>query len=780
MGAELSVRKNKKVRSACRSCRRRKSKCDGYHPCSTCLSRSRECNYEGVVVPTRKPQHYAAKERMLKELDKATDAFSILERFSSLGNNAMKADLSKLNESIEKYRQQLLLIPDMESFKHYRGADSIEKILVDQEHITLGKLTNVSLLSHDKVYDVYYGLYSSNSLESFAWFSWVIKMLNIKEIEAKLTIYIFLKYLDLATAYYSDCLCWMNSPSRLLVLEFPNLSNLTIHEKVRYVIQEHFGGSFDRICDIDFPTSDQPGKLLQVVGEAASILHESLGSNLSNSSDHKFTYSEDKLLMACGSACVMSCLFSGVHDSTVIDGIFTFLESMHWQMEQHSIGRLVTLAVRFCLDLGIHRWEFYLDMKEAEADKYRVMWWTCLWWDRWYALITGKPFLITEEFAMCLFPRCLSDMGIRDTMEPEEMLNFVRSMRDDAAILLFSRVFLSKIISKVFKDIAFNRKFTDIIFLSSDFQEVEPLLEKLIQKQYLIGALLERYETELSAISRENECTYIICSTRLSYAYVKVLCLSVTENLILRYIGKAELNIKNEMNTRLSTMRSHSAAMSEKILCHFLRASETCRLYLFAGPVNTCLTNVACNFLEQPMKSPSFTLSILCKIAREFHDLQTSEAKARETSNSSNQFFDIICYRTYLMVRVSIQVYLGRSGVSKESLITDMSEIDLVASDMCSIILDNHLELFGQLFNSNRPSPLHKALVENFGQKLGSTFFESVHENINAEEDQGSPIDRNAQGEEFFSADELGKFLKLDFSLEDFADLWTLNKFWIE
>ncbi|CAI4774202.1 ALI_collapsed_G0049010.mRNA.1.CDS.1 [Saccharomyces cerevisiae] len=74
------------------------------------------------------------------------------------------------------------------------------------------------------------------------------------------------------------------------------------------------------------------------------------------------------------------------------------------------------------------------------------------WWDRWYALVTGKPPLISDEYSSCLFPRQMVEFGLTWS-------NFESSSID--GFVFFGYILLGKIIKEVFSELLYDKSFTN-------------------------------------------------------------------------------------------------------------------------------------------------------------------------------------------------------------------------------------------------------------------------------------------------------------------------------
>ncbi|KAJ5549254.1 Zn(II)2Cys6 transcription factor [Penicillium frequentans] len=103
-------RKRKRVSVACRSCRVRKSRCDGAQPCSTCEDMDTDCQYEqpySQPVPMNKPRSSEQQEENLFEqrLQAVERMLQLSRPDKQLDNHEMYTATSPTNQENHESRQ---------------------------------------------------------------------------------------------------------------------------------------------------------------------------------------------------------------------------------------------------------------------------------------------------------------------------------------------------------------------------------------------------------------------------------------------------------------------------------------------------------------------------------------------------------------------------------------------------------------------------------------------------------------------------------------------------
>lgn len=123
----METKHKAKVKRACQICRRRKIRCDGYLPCSSCVSLKKECNYHDSAG-IKKPPLNSKKIQMYRELDSILDAFSKLKSSHPLNTEIMSSGLLQMEGILNGYRKQLDLLPDLQTLSSYGENESLNDI----------------------------------------------------------------------------------------------------------------------------------------------------------------------------------------------------------------------------------------------------------------------------------------------------------------------------------------------------------------------------------------------------------------------------------------------------------------------------------------------------------------------------------------------------------------------------------------------------------------------------------------------------------------------------
>lgn len=190
-------------------------------------------------------------------------------------------------------------------------------------------------------------------------------------------------------------------------------------------------------------------------------------------------------------------IFSPMNDPAIIEGLISLVKHRYWIDDCFALGRIICAMARRCLDAGLNRWEYYISQDEATSERHRNFWWDCFWWDRWYALVTGKQPLIAGDTTSCLFPKKVIGMGVDDSMDCLTLIDVVEL--DPARIdifVSFGYILLAKIITTVFIGFTLYRKFTDYrLFAMPDRKDLSGTARQIKRKVF-------KYQRNFSARTR--------------------------------------------------------------------------------------------------------------------------------------------------------------------------------------------------------------------------------------------------------------------------------------
>lgn len=664
---------------------------------------------------------------MYRELDTILGSFSKLKSSGTLNTEMMSSGLLQMEGILNGYKRQLDLLPDLQT-SSYQGNESFEKLLFNSEDLKFGKNGNYEV-------SPYFGLYNPACLESIDSFGWILKKLDLKRDDSKYVIFFFLKYLDLATKSYTKLLTLSSSPSEWLSSKL-KISG-TPSEQVRLTIEtlvkelpfdvDLSAGPFELVCN--FVTkmrrfnSDEPRKLDNI----------------------KQRLIQEELVLVTGYVSFLPSIFSELHDIGIVFNILSFLEAKHWQMTPQTIGRFTAEAVRRCLDLGLSRWEYYNSLNENQAEFRRKIWWKCFWWDRWYSLISGKPFLIDENCVLCLFPRCITNLGARSSMSAQELLELFQSDEEN----IFSYIILSKIISEVLGGIAYNRKYT------GNPKNSEVILQNLSEDCRATSATFDILERKFAFANSSSD--YGNLSLCFAYNYTRVACMSAIENVLLRFKEEPDFMFAEKIYT-----------LCQQYLVHFIQIDAPNLIYIFAGPISNFLVIFMFTLLEKGTNV--YDLTILCRITRLLEELD----EGTDEPFFYVGYFRVLTFRVFIIVGICLNYHMCISNISKSELIGAISEFDPEASKICLKLFDKNSKLFDPLIKNADMCSFHLTLLKLFKEEIGPNFSEDVQKIL--EEDSGFSFDQfnlfqNIQEMPMTGFDELDAFLSCDLSLDNLKDI---------
>lgn len=724
-----------KVKKACYLCRRRKIRCNGFSPCHSCITLGKECKYDGTDGIKKVPLN-SNKFHMYRELDNMVNSFNALKALPVMNTEMMSRDLSQMEATLVDYRKRLDNVLDLQSLSSYDDDQCIEKTIFDSEYLKFGKFSNHEV-------NTYYGLYNPASLESIGSFGWILQKLDLTKNESKSTIFFFLKYLDFATKYYSKLMIIRSSPSKWLRSKFKNLENLS--NETSFIVESL---SKELSFDLDFKKDN-----FELVSNFITEMRKFNTHSPRSLGCFKKRIEQEETVLALGYTSLKSSVLFEMHNLNSISNILSFLEATHWQMELQSIGRFVATAVRQSLDMGLARWEFYLHLSESQAEHRRELWWKCFWWDRWYSLLSGKPFLIDEDCVLCLFPRSITILGARNSMSLSELLELFKS--DEKHLYFY--IILSKIITNVLRGIGYNKKYTGW------FQDSEFIIQDLLREYNKTIEYFDILQKKFNPFSRDK-VEYNNISLCFFYSYTQICCISVFENILWRIRKQPDPSLIRK-----------NTALSQEILLHVLQMDAPNLFYIFAGPITNILVAFVFSLLENNISVCDLT--ILCRTATLFEDLDKELDNEVDEATCLNSY-KVLCFRAYIITRICLEYHMNNTSSSKSELITAISEIDIKASEVCQKLTDKTSETFEPLIRNTEMSNFHLYLLKIFNNEIGTNFSEKVQKAI--EEEFVSPLSpfggfnpfQGIQEVPMTGFDELDAFLNSKLCLDNLRDMW--------
>ena len=82
--------------------------------------------------------------------------------------------------------------------------------------------------------------------------------------------------------------------------------------------------------------------------------------------------------------------------------------------DYYSATLVMDAAVNRALKMGLYRWEYYVGLDEAKAERRRRIWWGLYYFDKLICVTLGEPSTINDTIMSCLLPKVFRDIGFLD------------------------------------------------------------------------------------------------------------------------------------------------------------------------------------------------------------------------------------------------------------------------------------------------------------------------------------------------------------------------------
>lgn len=331
----------------------------------------------------------------------------------------------------------------------------------------------------------------------------------------------------------------------------------------------------------------------------------------------------DELLLSICIEYFERSLFSEMHDLDFLKGLLLFIENRYWIEEPNFIGRILGVLCRRMLDTGLNRWEYYAFQTEYTAEENRKLWWECYWWDRWYALTTGKPPLISPDTNRCLIPRIVMELEVDDSMDCLTLMNTVLlDLKKADACIAFLHILLAKLITEVVYGLLYNIHFTDYricgILGSSDLSS---LLKDLKIKFFEINEILQSLQENMIPFLEENFQRSDLFELYIHMKFVSVCCFQSMEILLARIQNLLPVQQRGELNECLKISRDQAFNLSVNILLNVLKQKDSYQLVKCSWYIFIIILNISSYCIADPSKISVHFLSVISGVIGYYSDI---------------------------------------------------------------------------------------------------------------------------------------------------------------
>ncbi|CAI4863731.1 CQS_1a_G0057260.mRNA.1.CDS.1 [Saccharomyces cerevisiae] len=715
-------KRSSRVTIACERCRKKKVKCDSKRPCFNCIASQSKCVYKGLPYqPSERLVKYAGS--FVSDMDEIKRTVTKLKnQLSPNAPTSLQKTLFVIDSELEQTQTHLYLELDSKEIGSYSGTKSIETEIIGKQSRSISKFSNSFENTAALNVDLYFGLYSPLLYFTSTGISWIIKTLfsYTDDSTTRETVFLLLKYIDVSSVnYLSSVEVTTISPFE----RYAKLNNLHCgNEKLLQHILSDISSFLDnntsilKAADYRSPINGLMNAIL-LMGEH----HKKLNAMSIDLLLVRSFLEQDNVISCLCLEYVQKSMFSQMYEIRILQGLTSLIEYRYWIDDFFALGRVICMMTRRGLDAGLNRWEYYIGQSEDTAEKYRTLWWGLYWWDRWYALVTGKQPLIPEEVSSCLFPKDVMALGVDDSMDCFTLIDLVEfdPLKIDACVL-FGYIFLAKLITVVYFRLLYNRNFTDYkLFVLPTKIELKIIARKLEMEFMKINKAFERAQEKLLPFLRDHSDNNCIFDLYVHLGFAQVCCFQAIESLMTRIQTLLQGEEETALVMCMKQLRLHSYEISATFLTTLSKQKSSFRVFKCSWCVYVIVLSFVSHFIENLKNGTLRHLSLICGTVSLYANLLSSYDCTEFKGN--NNFYERLGNGTtilFILARVCCQVYVRSHNTTNKLLIKSLEKYGQSFADAALMVLDIECSWYKDLISNHSKSDYREKILSILGKKM--------------------------------------------------------------
>ncbi|SCU87479.1 LAMI_0D06216g1_1 [Lachancea mirantina] len=783
-------RRRTKVSKACNNCRRRKIKCTGGQPCLNCQTYQCTCTYALPSPPTGIKSD-AASDTSLESAAVLPAPLKTSEELPATENGMYEDDSEfqqelaqqkaclqalqaaygaspsqKLYDILQETRTKIL---NME--KEWMPAVRNDKLQQDvpatsistetqlmfskySEQVYLTKYSileppdkrssRTSVLNQQPAVDDVFGLYSPHLSLSIRGMGILFKSFFDQSSklapEVKKTLYLMLRFYDFCFDHLDSAVLQWSMPVETF-LDMRSIPLTNKNEAIRDILSE-IPLELTAMTKALYPKYGKPRDLENKVSmfhwviRVIEVCHKQFQRRMISTTAvdtiagevSRFLHVEDMLSVVAFEYLNLTS-YTMCGDLDYLESLLILIKQQYWISDWHVFTHLLTMALSYAQNLGINRWEFYVGMNEEIAERRRYLWWECYAWDKFYAVQTGKQPFLDENLCNCLPIKAIRQQGYLDH---QEFLHNMTSLHepiteDRKELMQYTFITVSLLIGSFYKDILYNRRFTDFRNYAKPSSFQEAILFEIIEgvdhfifkmdalKSQAKGIydLSERLKNMSSVPLEEKECVLEASLIIICIEYYFCLCMSSVDHLFARFKVR---EFPKTINSAMGYYKKRAYESWKKIM-QLMEQRLVLMLWQSIGPIGivllTFIADVSTHF--QKVSLADFLLAL--RVSRNLTELTMLDNGV--SSPSTRTYRNFTKCRTFcqILVRILTQLYMRTEGIEQEELIRRVNEIDGSLVETVKRALDVTSGLFKECFVTGEASSFHLALRRSFEEQ---------------------------------------------------------------
>ncbi|CUM51319.1 unnamed protein product [Debaryomyces tyrocola] len=476
----------KRIRVACDSCRRKKIKCDGQYPCGNCQqSNGSGCNYkERQEKRTKSPKisknvsNSKTIEILNTRLSKLEDVIlNLAEKLDPRSGNITKPHAKRETSEREEYEDEKDEEDEADDDDLTSIEDGNEELTTEGDEGEQGRNSdNKDRDTSNKKWNYtpqrleqFFGTHSVVCLFSDKSLGWIESALGPEDSRLinpirNLPFVFYMKSKSFILKWVDPPLIDIAKKKKLLEAPFPKDYRLVFDLLDNYY---DLYAATNYICDIDWVRSlfeiyyGIDGKkrrkfkcseliimsmviclcISSKIDEDTSGLNMSPASSCSANTPKSIQSMNNDQFTVLQEELFDNCVFyyhrilvinDGIETIQAIILLVTYIESSY--ILSHVSYMLISVAIRFAQEIGIHRQESYANLSAQEAKTRRMIWWCCYCFDMEICFRSGKPPLINgldisvgseNDFLSCSDARTHKDQKLNGFDQTEKFISLV-------------------------------------------------------------------------------------------------------------------------------------------------------------------------------------------------------------------------------------------------------------------------------------------------------------------------------------------------------------------
>ncbi|CCD24669.1 Zn(II)2Cys6 transcription factor NDAI_0D03550 [Naumovozyma dairenensis CBS 421] len=436
---------------------------------------------------------------------------------------------------------------------------------------------------------------------------------------------------------------------------------------------------------------------------------------------------EEEILLALAYSYYNSTLYHIMQSGDVLvylELLVSLLEHQLWSSEFYGFEKVTCVAVNHAMRLGLPRWEYYVGLDEATAERRRRIWWKLYCFEKIIILETGTNLFIDERKMNCLLTSDFREAGFLNSVEFIEKVDKIpRSKVFDKMnikeLKSYGECAMLQIASNLYSELLYNERYTSIKNISKPEYIKEIYMNEIIEE-------VEKFKRRLEAVKSHTSFLFNLSVANTNTGAAALADKIEACSFVQRFedIKCSMLGAVDVLVTRLSSSHPSLRVISigSKILAEIYSSWRTLTGLLLAvdNDFYTCTSiqryGAASVLLltSRYFTGNHITLNDLFNMVHIFKRCNTCVA-ATQSNNGFTQSNTIRAQRmtvsfVAILCRIIILRYLQETEISREELFTAFEGQSSDLAVIAQMILDAKSKVYSFLLEPVQKSGFHLTL----------------------------------------------------------------------